>query len=317
MVVPGTIIIVASEDSVLSERQLKRLKQEATQAGFVNPWRRFSAKDMEVSALIGEWQSLSFFGGEVFVVSGCETWKKAEWDAINHLLDLPLSSHLLILCGSAIDGRLQIVKRLKDKGCFIALTAPERRQWVSWAMALAQEDFGLASSEGAMRLLGDVVGEEPWQLVRALEQLALYSHPRSTIDAATVAEVFGQLRVEDIFAFTKSVANRERKRALYLLGQLLAQGIEALYLLAMLRRHYRGLIALGAQPPRLSPQDKARVIGCAPYFVKEYDEQLRRYSQSELVALYHDLALIDQRLKCERTPALLMYSEWIIRVTAH
>lgn len=309
---PGTIGIIESKDAVLLDRKLTELKVLAKQQGFANAWHRLSAKDCDFSRLQEDWQNLSFFGGEVYIVSGCELWKKAQWEQATALLDMPLSSHCLMLCGSSIDQRLQAVKRLKEKGWFVSLVAPERRDWMPWALNLAKQDFGLDSSPEALRLVGEVVGQEPWQVIRALELLALYLYPRTKVDAAVVAHCFGQVSEETIFTFTKAVANRDRKNALCLLDKMLRQGLEALYILAMLRRHYKQLIQLGTLASGTAPAEKAKAIACPPYFLKEYEAQLRLYRQSELIDRYHGLATIDSRLKSEKTPPSLLYSEWII-----
>lgn len=308
---PGQIHLIEATDTILLDEHLVSVKAKLRKLGFANPWQRFSAKELKLSTLRGDWQNLSFFGGEVYCVSSAEVLKKADWEEIASFLDIS-SSHFLIVHGTSIDQRLSAVKQLKSKGCITVLKAPERQDWSRFAATLAKERFALNVSGPLLQLLKDLVGSEPWQVFRALEQIALYLHPGKEVNEAVVVRCLGGVKEEDIFAITKAIANRERKRSLYLLDQVLERGVEALYILAMLKRHYGILLRLATHSPQLAPAERAKAAGCPPYFLKEYETQLKRYTAPELIDIYHSLALIDGRLKSERTPALLIYSEWLL-----
>lgn len=316
--VPGKILAVASEDSALLDRYFTSLKKQLADIGYTNPWQRFTAKEVKWAELRNAWQSMSFFGGEVYCISGCEIWKKEAWEEISWVIEHADSPHFLVLVASSFDQRLQAVKKLKAAGQLTVLEIPNRGAWGAWVAEVAKREFGLALAPAAVRALGDAVGEAPWQVVGALEQLSLFfgAEIPSKIDEKIITHCFGYGSQDDIFAFTKMVATRNKREALARIAAMLEQGMEPLYILAMLRRHYKILLTLSGLGSRLPPAEKAKLAGAPPYFLGEYESQLKGYRRQALVALYHGLACIDQRLKSEKTPALMMYSDWIMAATA-
>ena len=210
-------------------------------------------------------------------------------------------------------------KGRKQMGALIELPIPQRGEWMGWISEIAVTDFALTLESGASRLVREILGESPSAILGALSLLALYTATetpdakgRIAIDEATVSRCFGSASQDDIFAFTRHLANRNRKEALSRLQALFEGGMDAFYILAMIRRHFRILIALSTLDRRLPAAERAKKAGAPPYFLGEYDTQLKGYTPAHLVAAHHGLARVDQRLKSEKLEPLLLMSEWML-----
>ncbi len=312
----GEIYLLEGEDPALLSRQVNKLLSESKAAGLSGEVRRFSAKGLRLEAFLDTWLTPSFFGSERLVLSGCEGWKKADWESFLALAEAHAgrSSHVLLVTATALDKRFSAVKSLVSRVRYIEVAAPKPRDWPRWVVQVAASDFSLSLHEQTALLLGEVAGREPVALLGALAQLALYVWPKQTVTEQDVAACLGSLRQEDIFALVDASAAQNAPKALALLGNLNEREADPLYLLAMLRRHFRIAIQLKEDRTSSDPAARARRVGVSPYFLKQYEAAATRYSEADLRGIYAVFATLDQRLKSESIPPLLAMTELLLKL---
>lgn len=307
----GSLSIVLSEDMVLMNRALNKMAQRARDAGFSEPWKRSSAKGFNFDQFAADWSAMSFFGGEIYYISEIDTWKKTEFETLLAILsETSASSHVLILSGKSMDQRLSAVKKLTALGTVTAIPVPKRRDLPLFLVQLAKSDYALNISFDVASLMVDRTGDTPSELLPLLDQLALFLHPETTLSREAASQFLGQWGPANIFAWTRVLSEGNKKESGLLLDRLLEEGAEPMYLLAMLRRHYRILMILITLPKSASQAERAKAAGVHPFFLKDYDQELLRLNYDKLVNIYHRLSELDQRLKSEKTPAKILYQNF-------
>ena len=141
------------------------------------------------------------------------------------------------------------------------------------------------------------VGSNLQEVHGELTKLFVYLGERTLVDAADVAAVVSDTRVDSIFDLTNALGGREKGEALRLLARLLDEGGVPLVLLTMMVRHFRQLWKISELLDQgVGTKEIARRAGINPYFVDGLVAQAGRFSparyrQTFALFLEADLAL--------------------------
>ncbi len=160
---------------------------------------------------------------------------------------------------------------------------------------------GLELASGVPEALVAALGEAPGLLVRELEKLALYVHPRRRIERADL-EAVTPVRLEgNIFALVDALGAGDGATALRQLARLLGEGAHPAYLLYMVARQLRLLLlAREALERGASPEEAARTLGVPPFVARKLLRQVRPLSLARLIQAHRALARADFALKTGR-----------------
>jgi DNA polymerase-3 subunit delta len=116
-------------------------------------------------------------------------------------------------------------------------------------------------------------GADPWLLANVIDQLASYCGTREATEK-DIREFTQNSFDENIFHFTDALGARDTKRALELLFDQLQSGSHPLYILTMLIRQFRLLLAAS-----LHPTAGAEEFGAHPFAFRKAKEESRKFSQ--------------------------------------
>jgi DNA polymerase-3 subunit delta len=172
-------------------------------------------------------------------------------------------------------------------------------QWIKRRAA----DKGSSITPPAMQVLAELVGGDLWTIDRELEKLSLYATGRDITDSDVRAMV-PYAQEANIFAAVDAIMDGKPGPALRLLMQLMEDGQEPLYIIAMIERQLR-LIALARDltDRGVSPPDLGRRMGTNSDFVlRKTLGQARRLTLPQIRTKYRrvlesDLAIKQGRLE--------------------
>ncbi len=106
---------------------------------------------------------------------------------------------------------------------------------------------------------------------------------------------------ENIFALTDAISNRERAKATELLERELAAGQAELYLLNMISKQFRNLIAVRSLIDQgINPAGSASPLKMHPYVLQKCQRQARAFEMPKLKAIYGKLIDLDREIKSGR-----------------
>lgn len=188
-----------------------------------------------------------------------------------------------------------ILQAADTRELFDVLTPTEVERWIE---KFVQQHKGTID-RAAVAHLAAAVGSDLWLASNELTKLLHQQSGR--IDLAAAQASMAAKEEENIFAFTDALSRKAGPQALQLLEQQLDSGANAIYLVSMLMRQVRILLSVGdvmsAEP---NPATIATRLKLHPFVVQKSLQQVKKFSQSELLAAHAALVEIDRKLKSTR-----------------
>lgn len=219
-------------------------------------------------------------------------------DAIPRLPD----STLLIFIDGDISDRNPLLRALAPSCQVHKQTAPagaSLNQWVKRAAARK----GASITPPAIQAVTELIGNDLWTLDRELEKLSLYAAGRE-ITEPDIRALVPYAQEANIFAAVDAIMDGQPGVALRLLSQLMQDGREPLYIIAMIERQLRLLaLARDLSDRGIAQPELGRRMGTnSDFVVRKTLGQARRLSLPEISRQYRrvlesDLAIKQGRLE--------------------
>lgn len=231
-------------------------------------------------------------------------FEKALAEFIPHM---PESSVLALLVDEALDASNPLVKAAEQHGKVIQHTLPKGAALESWISKRAKS-IGVTIAPDAAALLANFIGNQLRLLANELDKLATYVGPGGVISAADVRSLSAQVQEARIFDLTDVLAQHNRKQALSILHDLLADGEPPLKLISTITTQTRSLLLVKELAQKgMRAADIASTIGIAPFAAEKAYRQVGKFTPIQLETAYRQLLATDAALKRSRlTPEMAL-----------
>ncbi len=177
-----------------------------------------------------------------------------------HISSMPESTFLVLLVEEALDANHVLVKAAEKYGKILQSSLPKGAALERWISNRAKSiDVKIAPEANA--LLANFIGNNLRLLANELDKLATYVGKGATINVDDVRQLSAQVQEARVFDLTDALAQRNRKQALNILHDLLADGEPPLKLISTITFQVRSLLlvkelaqkgcALHKSPPHL------------------------------------------------------------------
>jgi len=217
---------------------------------------------------------------------------------------LPDTTLLIFIDGDAQQSN-PLLRTLSESCAVHREATPNAQALLQWIKRRA-EDKGSSITPPAMQVLAELVGGDLWTIDRELEKLSLYATGRDITDTDVRAMV-PYAQEANIFAAVDAVMDGRPGPALRSLMQLIEDGQEPLYIIAMIERQLR-LIALARDltDRGVAQPDLGRRMGTNSHFVvRKTLGQARRLTLPQIRSKYRRVLESDLAIKQGRLdPAL-------------
>ena len=209
-------------------------------------------------------------------------------------------STLLIFTDGDIGARNPLLRALSATATIHRQTAPAGAELDRWIKQAASE-HGAAITPPAVRALNEMVGGDLWTLDRELAKLSLYAAGRE-IGEPDVRALVPYAPDTNIFAAVDAIIDRRPGDALRLLTQLMREGREPLYLIAMIERQLRLMALARDLADRGVPQgEMGRRMGTnSDFVVRKTLGQARRANLPAIARMYRRALRCDLDIKTGR-----------------
>ena len=219
-------------------------------------------------------------------------------DAVSALPD----TTVLIFVDGDVQQNNPLLRSLSEHCAVHREATPNAQALLQWIKQRA-EDKGSTITPPAMQVLAELVGGDLWTIDRELEKLSLYATGRSITDS-DVRVMVPYAQEANIFAAVDSIMDGRPGPALRSIMQLVEDGQEPLYIIAMIERQLR-LIALARDlsDRGVSQPDLGRRMGTnSDFVVRKTLGQARRLTLTQIRSKYRrvlesDLAIKQGRLE--------------------
>ncbi len=224
--------------------------------------------------------------------------------------EMPDTTLLVLVDGEVADSN-PLLRALAERCQVHKQSAPSGQGLGQWIKRSAEERGG-SITPPAIQAIMEMIGNDLWTLDRELEKLSLFATGRE-ITEPDVRALVPYAQEANIFAAVDAIMDRRPGDALRLLAQLMEEGREPLYIIAMIERQLR-LIALARDLTDrgvVQPELGRRMGANSDFVVRKTLGQARRMTLPEISLKYRrvlesDLAIKQGRLDPEVSLELLV-----------
>ncbi len=220
---------------------------------------------------------------------------------------LPDSTVLIMVVDEELSESSPLLKAAQKHGKVIVSTLPKGAALESWISKRAKS-IGVTIESEAATMLADFIGNQLRLLANELDKLATYVGDGGIISTDEVRRLSAQVQEARVFDLTDALAQRNRKQALDILHDLLADGEPALRLISTITSQVRSLLLVKelAEKGQRAPQI-ASTTGMAPFVAEKALRQIGKFNWPQLEGAYHQLLATDAALKRSRlTPDMAL-----------
>ncbi len=240
--------------------------------------------------------------------SGPESRASFEKGLAAYIPHLPESTVLIVLVDEELPASNPLLKAAEEHGKVIQCTLPKGAALETWISKRAA-GLGVKITPEAAATLANFIGNQLRMLANELDKLATYVGPGAAITVEDVRQLSAQVHeARIIFDLTDALAQRNRKQALDLLHDLLADGEPPLRLISTITSQVRSLVLvkeLAGDGLRISQIVSA--TGMAPFVAEKALRQVGKFTSSQLEGIYRQLMATDADLKRSRmTPEMAL-----------
>ena len=291
-------------------RQVKRRMPQDTSV------RTFYAGQDSLDTVLEVWGVPSLFAPQTLVIlRSAEQLKDAERDRLAKEATLRDATQPFVACAH---GRVELTRKffsLCSKTGFAAeFRPPFVNQLPGWAQRMAR-DRKLQLSEDAAQSLAELVGPDLLALSTELDKVAAFIFPQTEIHTAAVVACTGDVHQHNAFELAAALGQRDRKKALGLLRQVLADERRALPVLHALVGHFRRLCQVkDCQEQHMPEAQIERAVGLRGQRLRILLGQGRLFSVADLRQVLHRAAALDMLLKSVRTPPRVLFDALVLDI---
>lgn len=186
----------------------------------------------------------------------------------------------------------------KDAKCqaFEPLGEAELEKWVRTEIRGLD---GQISEEAVGKLL-EFVGSDLWRLDNEIKKLVSFKKKKK-VESEDI-ELLVRPKIEtDIFKTIDAMAQKNKKKALFLIHKHLEKGDAPLYLLSMINFQFRNLLVVKDLMEKGKPYYAIlKLVKLHPFVVKKSYQQAGRFSYLELKKIYQKIFRVDLDIKTGR-----------------
>ncbi|HEX4925233.1 MAG TPA: DNA polymerase III subunit delta [Bdellovibrionales bacterium] len=303
------------EEPFLIEESLEELVNAALDGGIKDfNYNVFYASDDDVSKVRDAIETLPMMcARRVVVLKGAHQLKTKELEELMPIIDSPVDSTVFIMVADSIDQRLRFFKQFAQSGILVQFQRPYDNQIPMWIETLAKR-HGMKLNAESVELVHQMVGSNLIDIDNELRKLSQFVGARKDVTVEDVKQIVSTLRVDTVFQLANAIGNNDRSTALDHLANLLGHGESPIGILALVSRHIRILMTVkdGLREGLTAGQLGSRV-GVPPFFMKQYVEQSRQWSDDKLNDAHTALLLTDRALKSSPVTPHIWLENFILK----
>ena len=260
----------------------------------------YDLSEVEFDRVLEDLDTYSFLSDKkVIILTGMENVNNdSNKDDLEHLykyLDNPNPDNLLFIWSLKFNNTLKVTKELKKRCKYVSVSLDP--------IKFAKNELkGYKISNIDLEYLVNKCLNDLSKIENEINKLKNYKYEEKTISREDIDELVMEKlgdSTELTFAFNRSLAEKDKKRALEQYFKLLNYNIEPLSIIGLIASQIRIIYQVKVlEKQRLSNDEIASMLGEKnSYRIKKTKELTRYYSEDELLELMKTLADMDYKLK--------------------
>ena len=168
---------------------------------------------------------------------------------------------------------------------------------ISWLISVAEQKGKNLSEENA-QVMVDIVGENRSMLEDQLEKICVFIDKGKEISIESIQKVSSGLKQFNIFDLQNAIGLKDKAKSLTVAYNLLDNGAEPTFVIAMLTRYFTGLSKITELRSKNVPDmEAARIVGTHHFYYPGYVKARKLFSDKKLVEVFRSLLKADVSVK--------------------
>ena len=316
--VKGRIYLLLGKERFLKDEFLAELRKDIFPSGS-NPdlnIQEFNAENDAPGRMLEFVRTSPFLSEKrMAVFRGVDALDGDEQNALLESLD-SLPSFSVVVLESEETGvkKSGFLKAVSEKARLVACHAPFDKDFPSWIEQRARK-HGIRLQRDAVFFLLERTGKEVSALDAALEQSALYVHPRTEVARQDVERLLGRSAQADVFELTDFLLTRDVRLSLEAVESLLVEGQKVYEVVAVLASQLDRLKKASAWLAQgRSPQEVGGELRVHPFFLEKFIRQVRALSTEAAENFSEALLECDEAVKTSALPDRLAVERLVLRI---
>jgi len=271
----------------------------------------FITSDFDKEILYGENQSFTNiiglastfpFGSEkkLIIVKQAEKLKdKKEKKEIVSYFESPAEFAVLVFLheGTITNPTSEPYKTLANRGYLFEAKELKGKSLIDWLISTVEKSGKTISYDNA-QLLTDISGENRNTLESQLEKIFIYVGDNKEITIESIRGLSTSLKQYTIFDLQNAIGKKNKSAALKVVFNLLKNGMEPIQVIAMLNKYFTSLARLNELTTSNTNEFQvARIMGTHPFYLKDYYNARKMYSDKHLTDAFSALLKADLSIK--------------------
>lgn len=259
----------------------------------------FEGDETSGGVIFDELRTIPFFAGrnKVVLVRKADIFIEKNRQILEKYLLTPASHSNLILVCNKWDKRTKLATLVAKVGNLVECKKIKDHQLSNWINTRTKHYKKVITTKAA-QILAENVGNSLAILDKHLEKLSIYLDDRKTIEEKDVEALVGIDRNRTVFELTDAVAQRDVTSALKILNQMLIHGEDSVKIISLLawqvKRLWRAkqMLRQGGEESKIALE-----LQVIPFFAKRFFEQVKLFTQEDLMRKYALLLEMDVKSK--------------------
>lgn len=276
------------------------------------------ADKISASDVLDELRTLPFLAAKrVVVLTRAEKFISENRDILEHYLDCPVSTGILVLTVGNLDSRTRFAKKLSKIGKLISVSAPSGRELPGRLKDYALDAYAKQITPDAVIRLIEMLGEQLPQLYSEIDKLSIFAADKKKITVEDVDALTGHNRLYNLFDVINSIIINDTANALYQLRLVFSQDKSAQYtFVGALAYHLRRMFSAKALLQQgLSQWEVGKQLRIW-YGKDAFFAGLRKVSLDKIGSMISALARVDYQTKTGQKNIAAAAEELILRLSA-
>lgn len=322
------IYILTGDERFLIQTYMHRLVNaicpDALKAGANNMnFSRYQGDNVDVQAIASDIQTLPFLSPQrLTLVEGSGLLGGA-----NEILEKALKSmpeeNVVIFVESSVLKTTKLYKTIMEKGSFLEFTKPKEadiqnfivRSLYSSVNGTTGEKITFQIENGVPELFRSLVGNDLATLQTEAEKVKSYCFEKKTITKEDISQLITKPLEDQIFKMCDAIGTGDGKTVARLYHDLLMMHRTAEDIFPIVERHYMILMQVSAGlAAHMTSSEIARNVGINPYFLSNYVDQSRLYTNKELVQIADECMAYEYKYKNGMTTAQYALEQLIMKL---
>ena len=259
----------------------------------------FNGRVTQSGVIFDELRTLPFFTDrkKLVIVEEADEFVEKNRETIEKYSLSPAKYASLVLLCDKWDKRTKLSSLIDEIGISVEcrkLKDHLLQNWVSSRVGYYKKSI---NANAAQQLIEDV-GNNLAILDKHIEKLLVYLGERSEIEEKDIEALVGIDRNRTIFELTEAVAQKDVANALKFLNQMLYHGEDSVKIISLLawqlKRLWRAkqILRMGGDESKISSE-----LQLVPFFAKRFFEQIKLYTEEDLMRKYALLLETDVKSK--------------------